>query len=295
MNNINHVMLVAGTHGNELSGIYIQKLIRDRLINVGRSSFETSSVLANPRAVQSNVRFIDADLNRLFSSLGSNSNLNAGMEGDIAADLKHKYSCKENLLVIDMHNTTSKMGATLILLSEALYYKRMGAYVKQRMPEANILFEIEKSWQEQPYLCCMGAAGVMIEVAEQSHSVLSLTSLDMMKTMLLAVLDFIEAENLDTTRTLPDYDAYYFTQEVSFPVDEQGMRLATVHPTLEGMDFKPVKCGDPILSTFAGYDCHWQGKQDVYPHFINEAAYSSQNIAMALAEKKRIYTAKRNT
>lgn len=64
MNKLNSVLIVAGTHGNELSGIYLHKLI------------------------------------------------------------------KEKLLIVDLHNTTSNTGATLILLSNDVFYQKLGAYVK---------------------------------------------------------------------------------------------------------------------------------------------------------------------
>lgn len=38
MDKLNRVLLVAGTHGNELSGIYLQKLIKDRLYDAERSA-----------------------------------------------------------------------------------------------------------------------------------------------------------------------------------------------------------------------------------------------------------------
>lgn len=64
MNKLNSVLIVAGTDGNELSGIYLHKLI------------------------------------------------------------------KEKLLIVDLHNTTSNTGATLILLSNDVFYQKLGAYVK---------------------------------------------------------------------------------------------------------------------------------------------------------------------
>ncbi len=66
------------------------------------------------------------------------------------------------------------------------------------------------------------------------------------------------------------------------------MRQALVHPTICGRDFEAVKPGAPILATFAGYDIHWNGQGDIYPHFINESAYNKANIAMALAEQRRV-------
>lgn len=63
------------------------------------------------------------------------------------------------------------------------------------------------------------------------------------------------------------------------------MRQALVHPTICGRDFEAVKPGSPLLATFAGYDIHWNGKEEIYPHFINESTYNKANIAMVLAKK----------
>jgi len=67
------------------------------------------------------------------------------------------------------------------------------------------------------------------------------------------------------------------------------MRLATVHPTICGRDFEAVKQGDPLLATFFGYDIHWEQAHKIYPHFINESAYSAAHIAMALATKQTVH------
>ena len=164
----------------------------------------------------------------------------------------------------------------------------MGAYVKQRMPEANILFEDRKAWDDQPYLCTTGQHGVMIEVGAQAHGSLKYETLELMKKMLTMVLDYLEQHNLGQVDELNNYDAYFYTEEVMIPVDHNGMRVAIVHPMICGRDFEVVKPGEPLLATFFGYDIFWEGKQEIYPHFINESAYSKANIAMALAEKKQV-------
>jgi aspartoacylase len=284
MDHFNQVLVVAGTHGNELSGIYIEKLIRNKQLNVQRPSFKVEALLANPKATASNVRFVDTDLNRLFA-YAVQQPLALSNESEIAVKLQQEYSSKQNLLIIDLHNTTSHMGATLILLDRTPYYEKMGAYVKKYMPQANILFESKKTWEEHPYLCTMTGAGVMIEVEEQSHGVLTHQSLKLMKKLLLHVLDFINDENQQISHQLPDYEAYELSEAVHFPINEQCMRLATVHPDICGKDFIKVKPGEALLTTFSDVDYCWQGKNSTYPHFINEAAYANQNIAMALADK----------
>ncbi|QFQ79379.1 aspartoacylase [Vibrio harveyi] len=289
MDKLNRVLLVAGTHGNELSGIYLQKLIKDRLYVADRSTFNTQCVLGNPEAVKQNVRYVETDLNREFA-LANQSSPATQQETEIAQQFTQVHAHQENQLIIDLHNTTSNMGATLILVSNDVFYRKMGAYVKQRMPEANILFEDRKAWDDQPYLCTTGQHGVMIEVGAQAHGSLKYDTLELMKKMLTMVLDYLEQHNLGQVGELNDYDAYFYTEEVMIPVDHDGMRVATVHPMICGRDFEVVKPGEPLLATFFGYDIFWEGKQDIYPHFINESAYSKANIAMALAEKKRVRT-----
>lgn len=288
MDKLNSVLVVAGTHGNELSGIYLHKLIKEGRYLTDRSTFSTSSVLANQEAIKQNVRYIDTDLNRQFSTSEAidNSDLH---ESKIAHQFKTQHRNTKHQLIVDLHNTTSNMGATLILLSSCPFYQKMGAYVKQRMPAANILFEDRKAWEEQAYLCTTGQHGIMIEVGAQAHGSLQYQTLERMKEMLTAVLDFVEIHNLDQLTSLNDYNAFFYTEEINVPLDQNGMRQAIVHPTICGRDFKAVKPGEPLLATFAGYDIHWQGKNEIYPHFINESAYHKANIAMALAEKRVIY------
>ena len=150
MDKLNRVLLVAGTHGNELSGIYLQKLIKDRLYDAERSTFSTQCVLGNPEAVKQNVRYVETDLNREFalanSSGSSHGEGGSLQETELAKQFTQTHAAEEKQLIVDLHNTTSNMGATLILVSNDVFYRKMGAYVKQRMPEANILFEGRKAW-----------------------------------------------------------------------------------------------------------------------------------------------------
>lgn len=287
MDKINSALIVAGTHGNELSGIYLHKLINDRLYSAERTTFATSSVIANPEAVKQNVRYLETDLNREFAELDTEKEL-VLHESKVAAAFAAKYAASKNQLIVDLHNTTSNMGATLILLSTDPFYRKMGAYVKQRMPKANILFEDRKPWSEQPYLCSTGEYGVMIEVGAQAHGSLKSETLELMKQMLTAVLDYVEKHNLNQIDNLQDYSAFFYTEEVPILLDQDGMRSAMVHPMVCGRDFEVVKQGEPLLATFLGHDILWEKARDIYPHFINESAYSKANIAMALAEKRTV-------
>jgi len=88
--------------------------------------------------------------------------------------------------------------------------------------------------------------------------------------------------------TLTNYSAFYFTEEVHIPLDEDGLRKAMVHPTICGKDFQAVQPGEPILISLLGDNIEREETLCVYPHFINESAYCKKNIAMALAEKRLV-------
>ena len=99
MDKLNRVLLVAGTHGNELSGIYLQKLIKDRLYVADRSTFNTQCVLGNPEAVKQNVRYVETDLNREFA-LANQSSPATQQETEIAQQFTQVHAHQENQLII---------------------------------------------------------------------------------------------------------------------------------------------------------------------------------------------------
>ena len=63
---IRRVAIVGGTHGNELTGVYLVKKFQQSP-NLLKRSFDVITFLANPKAIAANRRYIDRDLNRCFS------------------------------------------------------------------------------------------------------------------------------------------------------------------------------------------------------------------------------------
>ncbi len=109
MDKLKQVLIVAGTHGNELSGIYLHKLIKEGLYAVDRSTFSASSIIANPEAQKQNIRYIDSDLNREFSASNKVESSNSH-ESKVANQFIEHHANTNDQLIIDLHNTTSNMG-----------------------------------------------------------------------------------------------------------------------------------------------------------------------------------------
>ncbi|KXF80432.1 aspartoacylase [Enterovibrio coralii] len=289
MKTFNRVAIVGGTHGNEFSGVYLLKKWQATPATISRPTFETETLFGNPNAHRDNKRYLDCDLNRQFllhdlanpelgnyeQSRAKAINLQLGPKGNARTDL-----------IIDLHNTTSNMGPTLILLKSDAFNTQLAAYVAERMDDAVILFEDHCSVEEHYFLCSIAEQGIIIEVGPQPQSVIRQDVLDWMEEMTLHILDFVELYNNNNVPELPDtISAYRYTETLKLPEDEKGERIGMVHKNVQDADFTPLRNGDPIYTLFDGQEICWDGDYEAYPHFINEAAYYDNNLAMSLGKK----------
>ncbi|MEJ2764784.1 aspartoacylase [Photobacterium sp. MCCC 1A19761] len=283
------VAVVGGTHGNEFSGIYLLRKWQQQPQLIARETFTTQMVFANPKAFEENKRYLDVDLNRQFGLADLNNPELANYEQSRAKVINQQLGPKGNAktdFIIDLHNTTSNMGPTLILLQSDAFNRQLGAYVKVQMPEAVIVLEDQVSVEEHLFLSSITPQGVIVEVGPQSQSVLRQDVLDWMDTMTRHILDFIELHNTGAIPALPaSYEAFKYEETLKLPEDEQGERIGMVHRNVQDADFKPLLPGDPIYTLFDGTEVCWEGDYEAYPHFINEAAYYDNNLAMSLARK----------
>lgn len=63
---LSRVAVCGGTHGNEMSGVYmVREMQKQKADQAGSVSITT--VLSNPPAVEACRRYIDTDLNRCFT------------------------------------------------------------------------------------------------------------------------------------------------------------------------------------------------------------------------------------
>ncbi|WP_309744318.1 succinylglutamate desuccinylase/aspartoacylase family protein, partial [Chamaesiphon sp. OTE_20_metabat_361] len=65
---IEKIAIVGGTHGNELTGVYVVEKLARFPERLAQYSFEVVTLLANPQAVAANRRYVDRDLNRSFDN-----------------------------------------------------------------------------------------------------------------------------------------------------------------------------------------------------------------------------------
>ncbi|MEW9797230.1 aspartoacylase [Alteromonas sp. CYL-A6] len=281
---ISSVAIVGGTHGNETSGIQlIQNWQRSGAPDLPGA--KVSLVTGNPAAVSANVRFIEEDLNRQFT-VDRLTSAGASLEATRAREINDMLGPKGNSntgLVIDIHNTTSNMGATLIILAMDDFNVQLARYVKLHMPDANILLEDDKPYHDHAYLCTTGQRGVMVEVGAQPQGVLREDVFNEAQAMVMHILDYCRAVNNNELLVLPPCEAFRLGENIHYPLNDNGERTAMIHHHLQDQDFVPLLPGQPVFRTFDGRDIVWWEEQETYPHFINEAAYHKLHVAFATA------------
>jgi len=289
---IKNVAIVGGTHGNELAGIYLINQWQHTKFSQ-RPSFDTQLLLANTNAIEINRRYQDCDLNRQFASKSLNDYSLTRYEESRAKVINQQLGPKGNAktdLVIDLHNTTSNMGPTLLIPQKGEFYDLLALYVKHHMPEAVMfLDEDHKDNDDHHLLCTIGRYGVIVEVGPVPQGVLKHEVTAQMEKMTGLILDFVEAYNQEALPDLPDsIEAFRYLESLTLPVDENGNRTGMVHQDVEGGDFKALEPGAPLFAKLNGEIINFDGDKTVYPTFINEAAYYDNNLAMSLCEKAQI-------
>ena len=291
------VVVVGGTHGNEYTGVWLEKALRDK----------SETIVGNPAAVEANRRFLDEDLNRCFlrSKLDAPpKTVEARRAREVDAALGPKGSDNAADLVIDLHTTTANMGVTMICDAWCPFALRAAVYVKQQLDnptdptfgDVKIMFNDEQDKENAPYLASVGKAGLQIEVGPTPQGVVRWDVVDATKRALDAVLDLWHKECDGECVDLPDEIDVYSVAEgftkLSWPVDEDGFPAAVPHEAIQDRDWSTLKKGDPLWRDRDGSTVPYDGSfgDEIVPIFVNEGGYyyAASGRGIGVAQKRRV-------
>jgi len=252
--NINNILIVGGTHGNELTGVFLldhwQKDNRD----FANHSFSIEFLLANPMAVDMGKRYVDNDLNRRFLRNSSYDLQSESHEDALAKNIYQKYgpdSGSEFDFIIDMHTSTSNMGITLMIESNRINLQ-IADYVRKRVPESHI-YCFKKSDRTQSCLRSMSPFAIGLEVGPVAHNQFCHKTIQKMRLAVLSIFEGIaavdpSANNHDSCRKA---EIYAHIGDVPYPIDSYGSRLL-IHEMLEEKNYLPLHQGDPLFVSLEG-------------------------------------------
>ncbi|XP_033123174.1 aspartoacylase-like isoform X4 [Anneissia japonica] len=289
---VQNVALLGGVHGNEMSGVFVaQKFMKDPT-DITRNSFKTTVLMGNPKAVEKCTRYIDVDLNRQFSKENLNAtNIDASYEVQRAREISNALSKDFGSpdVVLDMHNTTANMGNCFIIQDkqQVLSLHLINYIVKKAIHKApaHILCVSNPKYT---YNCsrCLAPNGIGLELGPQPQGVLLAELFQRMQELVINSMDFFEAFNSGATSDSFQADVYNIMEKVDFPRDSDGNITAMIHPRLQDKDWEALNPGDPIFLTFNGKTIGYDGKETMFPVFINEASYYEKHLAFWLTKKE---------
>ncbi|RCJ25418.1 aspartoacylase [Nostoc sp. ATCC 43529] len=287
MSQIERVAIVGGTHGNELTGVYLAKKFQQYPNLINKPSLETLVLLANTKAIAEGKRYIDKDLNRCFSKQNLQNSNFLNYEDTRAKEIKQILQPQNQPFVdviIDLHSTTANMGLTLIFCDMHPFLLRLAAYLTSINPLVKVY--INPQSKEGGFLRSLCELGFVIEVGAVAQNVLNAELFQQTEQLIYAILEYFEWFNRGNIPQINNTLTFYeYIGTIDYPRDERGEIQAMIHPQLQFRDYEPLNPGEPIFLTFAGKDILYDGVSTVYPIFINEAAYYEKGVAMHLTQK----------
>ncbi|XP_026208213.1 N-acyl-aromatic-L-amino acid amidohydrolase (carboxylate-forming) B-like [Anabas testudineus] len=298
---LSRVAVCGGTHGNEMSGIYLVKeLLKARkkvMEDEEEKPVSVMLVLSNPRAVQQCRRYIDTDLNRCFT----HATLSGPMSDTTPYEIIRSRELNTMLgpkgspgavdLVCDLHNTTANMGLCLISYSDCDWIcLHIFRHLQRQMPDVPLRYiHFDVSNKESYSLDSVGKHGFAMEIGPQPHGVVRSNVYTAMKAGVQHMLDWVSFFNSGTVFFCFAMDVFTMVKRFDYPRDSETHDItAAVHPQLQDRDFCLLHPEDPLFQTFSGETLRYKGKEPLYPFFINECAYYEKGIALSLARKRRV-------
>ncbi|MBD2682083.1 MULTISPECIES: aspartoacylase [Nostoc] len=287
MSQIERVAIVGGTHGNELTGVYLVKKFQQYPNLINKQSLETLVLLANTKAIAEGKRYIDKDLNRCFNKQNLQNSNFLNYEDTRAKEIKQILQPQNQPFVdviVDLHSTTANMGLTLIFCDMHPFLLRLAAYLTSINPLVRVY--VNPQSKEGGFLRSLCELGFVIEVGAVAQNVLNAELFQQTEQLMYAILEYFEWFNQGNIPQINNTLTFYeYIETIDYPRDERGEIQAMIHPRLQFRDYEPLNPGEPIFLTFAGKDILYEGVSTVYPIFINEAAYYEKGIAMHLTQK----------
>ena len=281
---IDRVLIAGGTHGNELTGVFLINHWKKSKSIFSRFPFQTGLLLSNPKAVAQGKRYVDKDLNRCFLATNDGSDLRAH-EDLLARKIKKEFGSENRQdFVIDMHTSTSNMGITLMIEANRLNLA-IADYVRSRVPEVNI-YAFEPSERTQSCLRSLSPYAIGVEIGPVPQNLFCHGTIKKMETAVFSILEGIDALNDQTDESAGQSfaDIYTHVENVPFPDEIVGTEFL-VHEEVEKKSFQPLQKGDPIFINIYGEVIIYAGEENLCPVFVNEAAYYDKNIAFSLVKK----------
>jgi aspartoacylase len=286
------VVLVGGTHGNEITGVGLVEHWQKHPAEIQRPGVEVTTILGNPVAARAVVRYIDHDLNRCFlprDLLSARHGYEFARAREIV-ELCGGETVASESVVVDLHTTTSNMGPTVILTSINPFNVGLSQALVRRMPNLRVITNA-LAREASPFVNGISPFGFCIEVGPVAQGCIDPRVVAQTRALVAAVLDHCAAVlsgHKSVDRGQDSLEVFDYAEVVDYPRTSDGGLAAMIHPERYGRDFVPVERGSPMFLTWDGQVITRQAEGVFWPIFVGESAYVEKQTAMVLTRRRRV-------
>ena len=279
------VLVVAGTHGNELNAPWLlEQWERDPAL-VNAAGLSCRRVIGNPEARTAGRRYVDRDLNRSFRP-----DLLAG-EGQEVELLRARELLKVHgpdaaspcRVALDLHSTTAGMGSSLVVYGRRPADLALAAGVQRLLGLPIYLHEADAAqtgflverWPLPRHQWAVPQGVLDSRVVTQTHLALE------------ACLAVLREASAGAALQPRDLVVHRHLRSLDLPRDAQGQPSALLHPLCQGQDWRPLPSGAPLLRrTDGSVIVAPDDAAGLTPVFVNEAAYAEKRIALSFTRRE---------
>jgi len=288
---VQRILIVSGTHGNEINPIWAVKQFNTEE-NILKHGIEYEYIIGNPIAYEKGCRYIDADLNRSFKEDKNYAkHKNCFYEINRANFLVNQFGIngsKPCQIAIDLHTTTANMGTSIVLYGRRFKDFCLAALLQNKFGLPIYLHEKDKD--QTGFLVEAWPCGLVIEIGAVAQNFYDPKIID----RFLIILSSLREEIDKLKKNLIDLPKELFVHvhqgSIDYPRDEKGDIDGLIHPERINQDWKMIKKGDPLFLDRQGIIHKYDEDQLIWPVFIGEVAYKEKKIAMSYTKKEVIYS-----
>lgn len=287
---IKHLLVAAGTHGNEWTGVSVLRWLQSKKELTIRPGFKTYLLLSNPDAIAKNRRYIDRDLNRSFQKELLEDPIQLDREVLRAREIMAEFG-PEGInpadLVVDLHTTTAATGPCVILSHDSLINLHLARWLSESIPHLKVA--LWNGSRSTGFLKDAIPNGLTFEIGPIAQGTLKADIYLTTQACVLSTFDFIEAWNnspeIFSGLTLDLFEPY---KTVDYPRDTAGVATAMLHQEIDGADFQVLEGSFNAFMNFNGEPIIMEVDRPSYPMFVGEASYYEKNVAFYLMTKRTI-------
>ena len=281
------VLVVAGTHGNELNACWLLDQWGDQPNLVDTAGLSCRRVIGNPEARAVGRRYLDRDLNRSFqpdllAGDGQEVELRRARELLRAHGPSGFNPCR---VALDLHSTTAGMGSSLVVYGRRPADLALAGGVQRLLGLPVYLHESDAA--QTGFLVERWPCGLVIEVGPVPQGVLDSRVVIQTQLALEACLQVLSESRSGLDLQPKSLVVHRHLRSLDLPRDEYGQPTALLHPFRQGTDWCPLQGGAPLMRRADGTVMDVpDDAANLMPVFINEAAYAEKRIALSLTQRE---------